>query len=47
MAVGAAEGSLSFSIDSDAMNRVVDATYPGQSIDVPVRTLEVGVPVRA
>lgn len=40
MAVGAAEGSLSFSIDSDAMNRVVDATYPGQSINVPVRPVD-------
>lgn len=39
-AVGAAEGSLRFSIDRDAMNQVVDAFYPGRAINVPVHPVD-------
>jgi FkbM family methyltransferase len=40
MAVGAAEGSLRFSIDCDAENQAVDASYPGQAIGVLVRPVD-------
>ncbi|MEO7297104.1 MAG: FkbM family methyltransferase [Verrucomicrobiota bacterium] len=39
-AVGSSNGRIQFSADQDTTNRVVDRTYDGQSISVPVRTVD-------
>lgn len=39
-AVGDSQGSLRFSIDSGAMNRVVDSGYPGRTAIVPVVSID-------
>ncbi|NUN63526.1 FkbM family methyltransferase [Pseudanabaena biceps] len=39
-AVGKASGSIQFSTDCDTTNQVVDSTYTGVSIEVPVMSLD-------
>ena len=39
-AVGKEDGSVKFSSDSDTMNKVVDESYLGKSIEVPVKSLD-------
>lgn len=39
-AVGSGAGTLRFSADQDTTNRVVDQSYPGRTLDVPVESLD-------
>jgi FkbM family methyltransferase len=46
-AVGASQGTIRFSTDQDTTNRVVEKDYLGQSLAVPVRTIDSLVSTRA
>ncbi|MFN7874026.1 MAG: FkbM family methyltransferase [Pirellula sp.] len=39
-ALGETDSSIRFSVDKDTMNSVVDSSYAGEWLDVPVRTLD-------